>query len=422
MKHCLPFACVLAACTPADPPAPTPTPAPPAAPAPTTPAPATPAKVDPTPAVTPPPPVVEQVETPVVPTPEPTDGEPTPPGLDPAPPEIAIQPWSTTPHTATWTLRAEPSEPVALVDMKAGVLGRAGTRWVTLGADGSLADVVMSVEPKLPIDGVWPSDAWFVDRRSRMEGDDEMEFEYHEIRLMKLRDGKRWVPQLVPGQSEQWFHPGTDDWHETRISTLSGMIVYNVTSFRDVTRVAGRYPDPDLGPHRGDVVDFVETGKAEVYILSRDADGTYAQTQCEDEECVKLNARKLPLSSWTFGEQVARGKHAVSLLAKSGERSFVLHYRGKPGWLLDELPAGETPTGFWASEEGGLWTLSGETLRWRDTESVWHDVALPEGLVTPTIALTGDRKQIFVSGVVGGAAKIFSTDANAIAPAKPATP
>jgi hypothetical protein len=419
VKHCLPFAAALVACTPAEPP-------PPAAAAPAASEPAKtvppPTKAEERPTVTPPTPVAK-AETPAIAEPTtPSDDEPTPPVLDPPPPEIAIQAWSSTPHTATWTMRFEPSEPVALVDVQAGVLGRAGTRWVTVGADGQLADVAMSVEPKLPIDGVWPTDAWFVDRRSRMEGDDEMEFEYHEIRLMKLRDGKRWVPQLVPGRSEQWFHPGTDDWDETRISTLSGMIVYNVTSFRDVTRVAGRYPDPFLGPHRGDVVDFVETGKAEVYVISSDADGYYAQTQCEDEECVKLNARKLPLSSWTFGEQVARGKHAVSLVAKSGDRRFVLHYRGKPGWVLDELPAGDGPTGFWASEEGGLWTLTGETLRWRDTESVWHDVALPEDLGTPTVALSGDRKQVFVSGVVAGAAKIFTTDANAVAPAKPATP
>ncbi len=367
------------------------------------------------------------------PTPEPENPATTapPPGLAdippaagdaaalPAPPEIAIQPWTSLPHTPTWTLRAEPAEPIKLVDLNAGVLGQAGAQWFQLGADGQLAAFKMETEPKQPVLGVWPSDAWYVDQRFVKYGEDMDNEEYLELRLMKLRAGKRWVPQIYSGTGEAWWHPGTDDWEEAHISTLSGMLVYN-GSLTTMKRVAGKHPDPDIGPHRGEVVGFLETGAGKTYLLSKDDAGHYAQTTCEDDLCVAESVRKLPLTGWTFGRKLTRGRHSVSVLATSEGREFILHNRGKPdGWWLDELPAGERPTGMWASQEGGLWTLTGDRLRWRAIKGVWLDVALPEGLGAPTVALSEDRQQVWVSGVVAGAAKVYSAPANAQAPAAP---
>jgi hypothetical protein len=344
-----------------------------------------------------------------------------------APGEVAIKPWASLPHTTTWRLVAEPSEALTLIaDLDAGVLGRAGSSWFQRGEDGQLVAITMDVEPKPPILGVWPSDAWFVDSRERKED----EYTYIELRLMKLRGGDRWVPQVYDGGGgEQWFHPGTDHESQPHISTLSGMLVYS-DEFDSISRVAGKHPDPEIGAHRGKVVDFVEAGSGNVYVLSYDAGAHYAQIRCEleDQECVAANSMKLPLADWDFDRRVARGRHSVSVLASNGvtmtskgERDFILHHRGKSdGWLLDELPTGERPTGMWASEEGGLWTLAGEHLRWRDTESVWHDVALPEGLTGPSVALTEDRKEVWVSGQVGGAAKVFAATANAAPAATPA--
>jgi len=437
----------LAACTSTEP-QPDPASVPDAVPAaPAVPAPAVPTTAVPTPSVSAPTPTVRTPAVPApAPTPEPTLdellAEPDPlrvvdPGA--VPPELPIQPWSSTPHTTSWTLRAEPDQAVVLVgELHAGVLGRKGEAWVQIGADGQLADVAMDRAPKLPIVGVWPSDAWFVDERPMKDDDSGMGL--GEIRLMKLRDGRRWVPQVSCGSGgEQWFHPGTSDWYEPHASVRSGMLVYNVESFSDLCRVAGRHDEPDFGRHRGRVVDFLETGKGEIYLLTSDADGMYAVAQCSDDDCVRANTRKLPLQhDWSFRRKVARGKHAVSVIATHGvhanhsrmakerkedgepgpsiEREFVLHYRSKAGWLLDELPAGERPNGMWASEEGGLWTLTGERLRWRDTDSVWHDVALPDGLQTPSVALGEDRKQVWLSGVVDGAPKLFTTEANAPKP------
>jgi len=328
------------------------------------------------------------------------------------PPEVPIRPWVASAHTPTWTLRAEPAEVVTLVDLHAGLLGRAGSRWLRIGDDGQLAAVTMNVEPKLPILGVWPSDAWFVDQRFRDYGDGSGEA-YLELRLMKLRGGNRWVPQVHSGSGEQWFHPGTEDEDEAHISTVSGMLVYP-RSLERIKRVAGRLGDPEIGAHRGEPLTFLETGSGAVYLLSTDAEGVYAQTACEDEDCLAASVRRLPPGPWSFGRRTHRGKLGVSVVATGDQREFVLHHDGKgKDWVLDELPAGERPTGMWASHEGGLWTVTAERLRWRDVAGVWRDVALPDGLSAVSVALSEDRKQVWVSGAVAGSPRIYTTASGA---------
>lgn len=345
-------------------------------------------------------------------TPEPT---PLPPGE-----EIAIKAWSTASHTPVWTEKTAPAEPIVFeAKLYAGVLGQAGATWHQLGPAGELVPTTMDVEPTPPIMGMWPNDAWMVQNRTRKED----EWEYLEFRLMKLRGGDRWVPQKYD-MNEQWFHPGTgvdefgrSEYDKPHASTRSGLLMYPGT-LEGITRVAGKHEDPYLGPHRGRLEDFFETGAGKIYIITYDTDAWYAQTECEDDACVATMAKKLPLANWSFGRRVSRGKHSVSVIATSGTRTFILHHRGKSdGWLLEELPTGEKPTGMWNSEEGGLWTVTGEVVRWRDTESAWRDVVLPAGLSKPSIALTEDRKTVWLAGEVGGAGKVFTTPANAVPPA-----
>jgi hypothetical protein len=364
--------------------------------------------------------VPKPVETPIA---EPTTAAPadggTPPPETPvigAVAEVTIKPWTTSLHPATWTEKTAPAEAIAFEELlHAGVVGQAGSAWYQVGPTGELVAFTMDPAPTAKLEGRWPDDAWMVQSRTKKEDD----FEYMEYRLMKLRGGDRWVPQTYGG-NEQWFHPGTGtdetgrgEYDESHISTRSGMLMYADT-LTDVTRVAGKHEDPLFAEHRGRPVDFFETGAGKVYMVTF-ADGAYyVQIQCEDPECVDANIKKLPHAGWSFGRRVSRGKHSVSVLAKSGTIDYVLHHRGKSdGWLLEELPSGERPTSMWDSEEGGLWTLAGEKLRWRDTESVWRDIALPEGLSKPSVALSSDRKTVWLAGDVGGTPKVFTTSANA---------
>ncbi len=345
----------------------------------------------------------------------PTSTPTVPPAVD----EIAINPWSITGHTPVWTPQTAPSKPITFEpQLYAGVLGKAGTAWHQVGDTGELVPLTMDTEPQAEVLGVWPSDAWFVQSRSQTDAD----FQYQELRLMKLRGGDRWVPQTYGGH-EQWFHPGTgmdefgaSEYDDAHMSPRSGMLMYPGT-LEIIRRVAGKHDNPVLGMHRGRAIDFFETGAGKIYIISIDGGSTFAQTECQDDACVAAKAKALPLDSWRFGRRVARGKHSVSVVATSESRKFILHHRGKSdGWLLDELPAGETLTGMWNSEEGGLWTTHGEHVRWRDTESVWREIALPEGLSAPSVALSADRKTVWVAGSAGGVGKVFTTAANATAP------
>ena len=359
-----------------------------------------------------PPPPEDEPEAPGIEPPEPAEpeadllGEAEPP--TPAP-EIEIVPWAVERRTPTWTALADPPESAPLVALDSGVLGKAESAWYQLDEADAFTAVELSRDPSSPIVGMWPDDAWFVQERWRKyDGGEE---EYLELRLMRLRGGKRWVPQVYGGSGEQWFHPGTEDELTPRMSRRSGMLVYGLLD--DITRVRGKHDDPVVGPHRGEAIDFIETGRGRVYVLSID-DGTYyAQSECEDEACVAEKASKFPLSGWKFGREVPRGKWSVSVLATAGEREFVLHHRGKSGgWVLDELPAGEKPSFTWSSQEGSLWTQTGETLRLRDTEAKWFDVDLPEGLTGLSVAVTKDRRRVVIGGMVGGKPKLFTTEGN----------
>lgn len=356
-----------------------------------------------------PPPPDEGVDAPSIDPPTPSEPDPPEEAEPPPPaPEIEIVPWSVETRTATWTALADPPESVSLVALDSGVLGKAEAAWYQLDETDAFSKVELSRDPSSPIVGMWPDDAWFVQERWRKYDGEE---EYLELRLMRLRGGKRWVPQVYSGSGEQWFHPGTDDELTPRMSRRSGMLVYGLLD--DITRVGGKHDDPVVGPHRGEAIDFIETGRGRVYVLSIDDGSVYAQSECEDETCVAEKASKFPLSGWKFGRQVPRGKWSVSVLATSGEREFVLHHRGKSGgWVLDELPPGEKPNFTWSSQEGSLWTQTGETLRLRDTEAKWFDVALPEGLEGLSVAVTKDRTRVVIAGSIGGTPKLFTTEGN----------
>ena len=314
-------------------------------------------------------------------------------------------------HAATWSPKTAPSEGITFEgELYAGVVGKAGDSWFQIGASGELELLAMDRAPEDLLTGVWPDDAWWVQSRSVTEG----EFEYHQIRLMRLRGGRRWVPQTYTGR--QWFHPGTADEVEPHTSTRSGMLIYP-DSLESITRVGGKHDEPMIGPHRGDAVEFLETGKGRVYVLSVDGGTVYAQTECDLDDCVAGAAKRLPKGSWRFGRRVARGKYTVSVLAHSDGKDFILHHRGKSGgWLLEALADGEELTGMWSSEEGGLWTLSGEHLRWRTTEGEWRSVVVPEGLTSLSVALSRDRTTVWIAGMAAGTPGVYTTAANVEAP------
>jgi hypothetical protein len=177
-----------------------------------------------------------------------------------------------------------------------------------------------------------------------------------------------------------------------------------------VSRVAGKHTDLYIGKREG-VIDYVETHSGRVYVLIDDDAGIHARTLCdlEADECVE-HTGTLPEGKWTFAGQLARGKNSVTLGASDDGRDRLLHYDGKPErWLLEDLATTGAPPRMLGTTDGGMWTLAGETLRHRDPSGKWRDVALPEGMRGPSVALGEDRKELWISGLVDGAPKVFAT-------------
>ncbi|MBX7082278.1 MAG: hypothetical protein K1X88_23930 [Nannocystaceae bacterium] len=330
-----------------------------------------------------------------------------PAGIAAAAATIPVVPWAPVARAVEWTPQPAPPAVVQFEpQVEVGLIGRAGPQWLALGATGALEPVQFDREPQGALQGRWPDDVWVVERRER-EYD---EFPVHELRLMKLRGGDRWVPQERNG--EQWWHPGTEDEDEPHISTYTGMLVYPA-SLERIDRIAGRTESPLLFKVRGKAVDFVETHKGKLYVLSADDAGVYVQSECWDDACVAAMSKQLPGANWRFGARVARGKFSVSVVASSGEESYMLNNIGKHGdWRLETLPRGETLAGMWASDDGSLWTLAGSALRWRDTEGTWHEVAPPAGFEIRAVAMSGDRGSVWLSGEQGGGPALVSAGAN----------
>ncbi|MEM6995094.1 MAG: hypothetical protein AAF721_31565 [Myxococcota bacterium] len=314
------------------------------------------------------------------------------------------------PYGAPWAQRAATAEPIEFAnDVYGGVVGKSGDQWLHIGDTGELEPVEMDREPLGPIIGTWPANAWWVHRRPRPNEDPE-------FRLMRWR-GRRWVPQFF--LAWQWIQPDRSFGMESsernyleRPSPRGGMLMH-AEDFHEIMRVSGQREDPKIGPHRGDAVDFLETGRGRVYVLSEDEGTFYAQAECDSEACVATAARRLPEGRWRFGRRVARGKYTATVVARSGGDVFLLHHRGKNGgWLLEPLAADDVPSGMWSSGEGGLWTRAGDRIRWRTTEGIWRDVVMPEGLRRLSVALTRDGATVWVAGVADGTPKIFTTTAS----------
>jgi hypothetical protein len=318
--------------------------------------------------------------------------------------------------TVTWATAASPSEPLTLVELGGGVLASAPGGYYDLDDSGQL--ILRSEIEAWPsyadLIGEWPKNAWYVERRA---GDaDDRGDSADELRLMRLRNNQRWVPQEYDG--EQRF---VDEGQTFSIGAKGGLLVRNGDS---VTRVAGGADDPDTGMYPGtELRELFETHSGRIYTASVKADLLYVQRDCADAECVEANARELPSGQrWQFPIQVPRQRHSISALAvveQAGvETNHLLHY-GAGGWQLESIAT--APEGLWPSKDGGLWALVGAELWHRDPDGGWRNVALPPGAGSISVAIREDQTELWIAGRVGETPVVFKTRANAQDP-EPAAP
>ena len=316
---------------------------------------------------------------------------------------VPIAKLGATAEAPTWQREVAAGEAVALVDLQAGVLGHGASGYYDLSESGELA-----MRPEIEAApnewmgewmGVWPKDTWSVEHRCRPKD------EVCTYRLMRVRGARRWVPQTFADYGQRF----DDEGQQFRKSNTGGMLG-RVEESADWLRIADGGQDPSLGVFRGSLVELVETRAKEFYTVSRDDQHLYVQAVCEDEACVEEGARSLPLGmDWSFGRQITRRRHSVSVLASVAGREFLLHY-GKQGWILDEL--GGAVDGLWPTKDGGLWTLAGGALQHRDPSGGWRSVQLPAGMSTLSVAVTADLGRLWIAGLADGEPALFSIHTN----------
>ena len=349
-------------------------------------------------------------------TPTPAPAEVAPPPAAPA--EPGVVPTSTvTPveFAATWRQLPAPSEALTFVVLDSGVLASSASGYYDLDDSGQLTlrTEIEDWPTYADLIGSWPADVWYIEVREGGSDDDRGDT-WDELRLMRLRNNKRWVPQEFRG--EQRF---TEEMHEFQKGSKGGLLVSYDGS---VTRVAGGADDPSFGEYAGDLLAYAETRSGRIYTISRRDDAVWVQKDCADEACVTENALQLPLGTrWEFGRQIPRQRHSVSIAATAktdaGDTHHLLHY-GAGGWKLETLAS--APEGLWASKDGGLWAKLGGDLLHRDPDGAWRKVSLPAGIGSYTVALRDDANEVWLTGTSGGKPVLYAIHANVQDPA-PAT-
>lgn len=351
----------------------------------------------------------------------PDPNAPDEPDVEPAaaaePVEVPVSEAAPAAKTIAWRTVTTTTEAVSLVPLSRGVLGRGNSGFYDVDANGAF---VMRPEINAPngtIQGRWPTNAWVIEERTKTIPGDRMDEEIRQLRLMRLRGERRWVPQMYEG--EQRF---VDEGQRFVVGTKGGMLAEDSG---DIVRVAGNAGDPERGVGRpGELVAFFETGSGKLYTARRDSEAMYVQRDCEDEACVAENAMKLPIGKfWQFSIGVARAKHSVTLAAKIREgeedKPFLLHY-GAGSWKLERVAA--TPAGLWGARDGGLWAMLDDALAYRAPDGSWHAVELPDGATAVTAAIRDDLSEMWVAAPSGEATTIYATAVSPLPPAAAETP
>lgn len=332
--------------------------------------------------------------------------EPAEPVAPVEPVEVPIAETVPTPKTVAWRTVTTTSEEVSLVSVRRGVLGRGKSGYYDVDVNGAFVMRSEINHPNGTIVGRWPKNAWVVEERIKTIPGDRMDEAIRQLRLMRLRGERRWVPQMYDG--EQRF---LDEGQRFVVGTKGGMLA---EAGGHIERVAGTSEDPDKGVGRlGELIGFFETRKGRLYTARRDREAVYVQRDCEDRVCSDENAMKLPIGRyWSFPRFTPRAKHSVTVVAdvREGEedKSLLLHY-GDGSWKLERVAS--QPSGLWGASDGGLWTTIDGALQYRAPDGAWHVVELPEGATSVTAAIGDDLSEVWIASTSGETTTIHATAA-----------
>ena len=324
-------------------------------------------------------------------------------------PVLTISPVAT---TVSWREVGRPTESLSMVNLAGGVVAKGASGYYDIDDAGQLVLRAEIEAPAAEPFGIWPDNTWYIERREKRKerGDTSGETTY-ELRLMRLRSKRRWVPQEYLGE-QRWDDAG----EQIRLGGKGGLLVLAPDAQGQpdyfFSRIAGGAEDPYSNTYMGELVDWMETKSGRIYTISRYKAGLVATRNCEDKDCAILNMAELPGGSdWSFSHTRTRKRHAMSLIATQGGSKHYLLHAESGGWKLNPTPS--APRGLWATKDGGLWVQIGEALWHRDPSGSWRDVALPAGASGLSAGMRADQSELWIAVSVGGKSLVFATAANA---------
>ncbi|HVH98014.1 MAG TPA: hypothetical protein VM869_04870, partial [Enhygromyxa sp.] len=260
------------------------------------------------------------------------DGEAKPEPPKPAVPVVPVEPGvvpitavAPVAATASWREVATVDGSLQFANLTGGVVGKSDAGYWDMSDTGQLVMRPEIEAPGAEMFGIWPSDVWFIESRTKEFEDDRSGETITELRLMRLRSNHRWVPQDYDG--EQRF---VDEGHQIRKGWKGGLLVS--TGLAIHTRVAGGADDIQLTVDNGRIFDFFETRSGRIYVITEKDAALWAQQDCGAEGCETPPAAvKLPYGTdWEFAMQIPRQRgEAVALAIATVEglgKHHILHY------------------------------------------------------------------------------------------------
>ncbi len=358
--------------------------------------------------------------------PEPAEPEPS----KPAPIEhLGVTEVNLEPHVVAWrevaTLPGD-AAPRGFVYFATGILAGTYPNFYSVDATGTLVSVTID-EPPGALSGQWPEEAWAIERSPNDSTDDEAT---GRLRLHRLRNNTRWVPQTIAGDT--WIAR-----ESVEVLRKSWKVGYLVKTNAGLLRVAGgSSANPDhSAPSPWQLKDLVESRSGRIYALlgsALDEDEGYGdalvQAPCTARACKGPNLMYLPDGDWSWDHSIPRQKHDVSIIAVGGSEGNILHFEAGD-WKLENLNRVDLEA-LWPTNDGGMWAQaniwsqepSRRRLLHRDPKGKWREVALPEGVKLPEgplldsdvfAAIDSKMGELWLIGSRDGVQTVFVTPANA---------
>lgn len=360
-------------------------------------------------------------------TPSPELARPQPPAPTPAPAPLPARGTidDPAPGIAKWEERPGLSEIQGFHPLVMGVLaecGPDGGKWCELGRDDRLTPSKMLTPDEQDIVGIWPSDAWRVERE---EGEAEMEDPSGLYAMWVFVDFQRWntkrfarkkrIEVELDAHSEMAGNPSAvsrKGWAGGML-LLDGFLVHHIPATTGPVKLSG------------DVWDVFEAESGRMLLVVHHGNHRLTvEPHCPGKSCVggpvlELQGETRSPDPWDFPLDVPRGGDSLTIVAEHDAGPYLLHYdapaKGASATFhREEVPVRVSTSMLWPDAHGGLWLETDDALAYRDASGRWLEVTPPTGTPIGCANRLEPRELLVVVRDASGATRVYATSGPAL--------